>query len=223
MLKQSSEKIYINSGNEDVIKLIIIPNCRILDVGCGSGALAQILSGMGHQIDGITISNEEYNLASEFLNKVYLYNLETGLPENILHSQYDYVICSHVLEHIVYPDKLLKDIYRVLKPGGFLIVALPNIMHYKSRLQLMAGNFNYEDAGIWDYTHVKWYTFLSAQKLLTDSGFLIESATVTGELPLNSLFSKIFPPSIRLKIFAVLKKISKGLFGYQILITAKKP
>ena len=223
MLEKSADKIYTNSGNDDVLGLIKKQCGRILDVGCGGGSLGKILTSKGHSVDGITISNEEYNVASEFLNKVYLYNLETGLPENILHSQYDYVICSHVLEHIVYPDKLLKDIYHVLKPGGSLVVALPNIMHYKSRLQLMAGNFNYEEAGIWDYTHVKWYTVSSAQKLLTNSGFLIESATVTGELPLNSLFSKILPPSIRLKIFAVLKKISKGLFGYQILISAKKP
>ena len=223
MLEKSANKIYTNSGNDDVLRLIKKPSSRILDVGCGGGSLGKILTENGHLVDGITISKEEYNLASEFLNNVYLYNLETGLPENLLDSQYDYVICSHVLEHIVYPEKLLKDIYCVLKPGGYLVVALPNVMHYNSRLKLMAGNFNYKDAGIWDYTHVKWYTFSSAQKLLTDSGFLIELATVTGELPLNSFFFKIFPPSTRIKIFAVLRKISKGLFGYQILITAKKP
>ena len=140
-------------------------------MGCGCGSLGKILNASGHSVDGITSLNEEYNLGSKFPNKVYLFNLELGLPEHILHSQYDYVICSHVHEHIVYPDKLLRDIYYVLKPGGFLVVALPNIMHYKSRVKLIIGNFVYEDAGIWDNTHVKWYTFNSAKKLLTDYGF----------------------------------------------------
>ena len=222
MQQESSEKIYINTGNEDVIKLVTGRNLTILDVGCGSGVLAKKLSSMGHQIDGITISQNEYDVAKHFLVKTYIHNLENGLPAEMIYSQYDYVICSHVLEHIVYPDKLLKDIYRVLKPGGFLIVALPNIMHYKSRLKLMIGDFVYEDAGIWDNTHVKWYTFNSAKKLLNDYGFFIELATVTGELPLNSLFSKILAPSIRIKFFALLIKISKGLFGYQILLAATK-
>jgi ubiquinone/menaquinone biosynthesis C-methylase UbiE len=220
--KESSEKIYINSGNEDVLKLVTRPNCKILDAGCGSGSLAQILSDMGHQVNGITISAKEYEAAGKFLQTVYLHNLETGLPENVLHSQYDYVICSHVLEHIVYPDKLLKDIYRVLKPGGFLVVALPNIMHYKSRLQLLAGKFSYQEAGIWDYTHVKWYTFDSAQKLLVDHGFQIELANVTGELPFNSLFSKIFSSNLRKAVFSFLISISKGFFGYQLLFKVKK-
>ena len=223
MLKESADKIYINSGNADVLKLVTSSYCSILDVGCGSGALAKVLSANRHKVDGITISNQESAVAKEYVNDIYLHNLETGLPESILHSQYDYVICSHVLEHIVYPDRLLKDIFTVLKTGGFLIIALPNIMHYKSRMKLLAGKFEYEDAGIWDNTHVKWYTFNSTKKLLTEYGFLIEVATVTGELPFNSLFSKILPPIMHKLIFNLLIKISKGFFGYQLLFKVKKP
>jgi hypothetical protein len=95
-------------------------------------------------------------------------------------------------------------------------------MHYKSRLRLLSGKFEYEDAGIWDNTHVKWYTFDSAKKLLTDYGFLIEVATVTGELPFNSLFSKILPLPRRKGIFTYLIKMSKGFFGYQLLLKANK-
>ena len=213
MLKQSVDKIYINSGNDDVLSLVTNYCCNILDAGCGSGALAKNLSASGHKVDGITISEQEYAEAKKFVNNIYLHNLETGLPENIQQLQYDYVICSHVLEHIVCPEKLLNDIFTVLKPGGFLIIALPNIMHYKSRLKLLVGEFEYEDAGIWDNTHVKWYTFNTATKLLIEFGFLIELATVTGELPFNSLFSKMLPLPIRKVIFSLLIKISKGFFA----------
>lgn len=184
--------------------------------------MAKILSATGHRVDGVTISAEEYAIAKDYVNNIYLYDLEKGLPENIQHLQYDYVICSHVLEHIVSPEKLLKDIYRTLKPGGLLVVALPNIMHYKSRLKLIAGEFNYEDAGIWDNTHVKWYTFDTVKKLLTEYGFSIKLATVTGDLPLNSLFSRILPIALKRKLYKFFIRISKGLFGYQILLTAKK-
>lgn len=219
-MEQSKDKVYQNSGNADVLRHITLPEATILDVGCGGGSLAKILRGIGHTIDGITISEEERASARPFCREVFIYNLENGLPENVLYNEYDYIVCSHVLEHIVYPGKLLRDARKILKPGGRLIVALPNLMHYKSRMKLLTGDFNYQQAGIWDYTHVKWYTFSSAQKLLAHANFKIETAEVTGELPLNSLFSKILPAAARKKIYAALAGISKGFFGYQLLFTA---
>lgn len=222
MLKQSNDKVYLNSGNEDVLKLIGKPGSFILDAGCGGGVLAKILSSIGHTVDGITISMEELEMAKPFVRNVYLHNLETGLPMELAPNQYDFVVCSHVLEHIVYPEQLLSDIEKVLKPGGHLIVALPNIMHYKSRIKLMVGNFDYQDAGIWDNTHVKWYTFKTAQELLVENGFYIQMAGVTGELPLNSIWSKILSAKQRKILFSLLCSISKGFFGYQLLLKASK-
>lgn len=222
MLKESAEKVYINDGNKNVGKLVTRSESRILDVGCGSGVLGKILSEKGHIVDGITISPDEYEIAKVYLHKTFIHNLETGLPPAIETQTYDYVICSHVLEHIVYPAKLLQDILKVLKHGGILIVALPNIMHYKSRMKLAIGKFDYDDAGLWDYTHVKWYTFETAKRLFLENGFSIELAMVTGELPFNSFFSKILSPGISSKIFKLLTKVSRGFFGYQLLYAARK-
>lgn len=221
MLEQSSNKIYTNEGNVDVLNKVQRKGSVILDVGCGGGSLAARLKQLGHVVDGITLSEAEKQAASYHCRGVYIHDLETGLPPEAFHEKYDYVVCSHVLEHIVYPKPLLEQIRKVLKPDGELIVALPNLMHYKSRFKLLAGNFNYEDAGIWDYTHVKWYTFESARKLMEHHGFEITFAGVTGELPLNSLWSKILPKQARKGLYKMLTAISKGLFGYQILITAK--
>jgi 2-polyprenyl-3-methyl-5-hydroxy-6-metoxy-1,4-benzoquinol methylase len=58
-LKESVDKIYVNTGNDDVLKLINSDWNMILDVGCGAGILAKILSENGHTVDGITISPEE--------------------------------------------------------------------------------------------------------------------------------------------------------------------
>ena len=222
MLKASADKTYINLGNPDILKLITRHHSIILDVGCGAGGLAGILLSNGHIVDGITISSIEYKTAQKFIRNIFIHDLETGLPEDILELKYDYVVCSHVLEHIVYPDKLLKDIYKILKPQGCLLIALPNIMLYKSRLKLISGKFEYEIAGIWDNTHVKWYTFESAKRLLLDHNYFIEMATVTGEIPFNGLFSKIFPPFLRKSIFNFIIKISKGFFGYQLLFKVRK-
>lgn len=218
---ESKEKVYGNLGNDDVINLVPKNIKYILDIGCGNGSTAKHLIAKNYIVDGITLSENEKSEAEKIMRHVYIYNLENGLPfkESNL---YDVIICSHVLEHICYPKKLMTDIYSVLKPGGTLIVALPNIMHYSARWKLIKGNFNYEDAGIWDYTHFRWYTFETAKQFLQQYNFTIEVATVTGTLPFNRLFKRILPLKISFLFFSILIKISKGLFGYQLLFKALK-
>jgi hypothetical protein len=126
-----------------------------------------------------------------------------------------------VLEHICYPAALFQDVKRILCSDSMLIVGLPNIMHYKSRIQLMLGNFEYQEVGIWDFTHFRWYTVASAQKLLKDNGFSIIMCDVTGEMPFSSLFKHFLSRNLRNKIFKLLRRISKGFFGYQIVIVGK--
>ncbi len=219
--KESKEKVYSDSGNMNVISLVPPGAKYVLDVGCGDGFNARLLSERNCIVDGITISEKEKEGAEKTMRQVYVYNAENGLPftESDL---YDVVICSHVLEHICYPQQLMNDIHRVLKPGGVLIVALPNLLQYRSRWSLLMGNFNYEETGIWDYTHVKWYTFNTAKQLLMQHHFTIDIATVTGELPLNSIFKKILPAGFRKMIYSLLIKISKGFFGFQLLYRAVK-
>lgn len=219
-MKTIAEKIYINEGNTDVLRRIPVAAQFILDVGCGNGANASILAAQGKRVDGITLSPEELNSASPYLNHGFIHNLENGLPGGVLQNQYDAVLCSHVLEHIGDPAKLLRDILSALKPNGTLVVALPNIMHYKSRLQLARGNFPYQEAGIWDNTHYKWYTFKSGAEMLRRAGFLVKSAEVTGDLPFNRLWKRIFPAGLRSFVYRALTKTSRGLWGYQLLYTA---
>ncbi|RZA00830.1 MAG: methyltransferase domain-containing protein [Sphingobacteriaceae bacterium] len=173
MLENISYKSYRNAGNEDVLEFIT-GNGKVLDIGCGGGDNARVLKERGFEVDGITISERELKEANPFLRAGYLYNLENGLPETVLQKKYDYIICSHVLEHVCYPEKLLKDILSCLALDGRLIVALPNLFHYKSRWELVKGNFNYQSAGIWDNTHVKWYSYKTGARLLEEHGFKIE-------------------------------------------------
>lgn len=220
-MESTIHKNYRNSGNWDVLKFIQ-NNSIVLDVGCGGGDNAKILKERNCDVDGITISETELMDASTWLRHGYLHDLEKGLPVAVKNNLYDYVICSHVLEHICYPNKLLADIKECLNENGSLIVALPNIMHYKSRWKLVKGQFNYQPAGVWDNTHFKWYTFSTGASLLTDNGFVVKEKTVTGQLPGASFFSKLLPVKLADALYDCLKKLSPGLLGYQLLYLAEK-
>lgn len=216
----SDNKIYNNTGNAEVLKLVGNTGRVVLDIGCGAGDNANALKRMGKEVDGVSISTTEISIAEKYLRNAYVYNLENGLPPNIPDNTYDVVICSHVLEHIGFPQSLMKDLKRVLKPSGILIVALPNVFYYRFRLQLLLGEFKTADSGIWDYTHLRWYSFRSAGKLLMDHNFEIVVATVSGEMPFSRLLRHVLPKGWRETIYKLLTKISKGLFGFQLVYKA---
>lgn len=218
--QQIDVKVYGNNGNVNVLRQIPRHAQTVLDIGCGRGDNAQHLKTRGMAVDGISISEQEIVLATPHLRKGYLFNVEKGLPEEVKLKKYDIVICSHVIEHVQYPEQLLEDIGAIMTPQSIFIMALPNIMHYKSRWELIKGNFNYQTSGIWDNTHVKWYTYNSGIQLLSENGFEVLKADVTGTIPFLSLFRRL-PGKVQKGIFNALKHISRGFFGYELLYVSK--
>jgi 2-polyprenyl-3-methyl-5-hydroxy-6-metoxy-1,4-benzoquinol methylase len=221
LLHTIDTKVYGNYGNENVLKQIPTTISSVLDIGCGRGDNAAHLKKRGAVVDGITISEQELEHAKIFLRTGILHNAEKGLPDALKENKYDVVICSHVIEHLQYPQPLLKDIQKVMTSDSIFIVALPNIMHYRSRWELVKGNFKYQESGIWDNTHWKWYTFQSGIELLSANGFQVVKADVTGDVPLLSIFKRLLPGGLRARLFNFLKGMSKGFFGYELLYVCK--
>ncbi len=213
------DKSYQNLGNPRVLSMVPSSARIVLDVGCGAGDNASILYKNGLTIDGITLSSAEADHAKPYCRQLFVHNLEQGLPE-ISNDLYDIVLCSHVLEHICFPTRLLNDLHRVLKPEGTLIIALPNIMWWKTRLRIALGHFDYQESGIMDNTHFRWYTFRSAQRLLKDHRFSVQSANAYGAFPLGPL-RRILPGSVSRSLDRGLSKLLPGLIGYEMIFTAK--
>ena len=216
--RDCANRTYQNSGNLVLLELIGWKQAgRALDCGCGAGDNARILSLHGWEVDGITISSDEQAKASRICKRVCIADLESGLP-GIICGGYDLVIFSHVLEHLRNPSRVLKDVHRVLVPGGIVAVALPNVLNWRHRLRFLFGRFEYEEGGIMDSTHVRFYTFASARRLLETNGFEISKATAEGIFPLAR---KIKLPS---RIVRLLDRFVStrwpGLFGWQLLYVA---
>jgi 2-polyprenyl-3-methyl-5-hydroxy-6-metoxy-1,4-benzoquinol methylase len=217
-----STELYDNSGNQQVLSAIPQNAQNILDLGCGAANVGKSSNKNSVIWDGVTISESEASIAKKYYQEVYVHNLESGLPAETLNRPYDTCVASHVIEHIVWPSRLLKDIHNVLsKSNGTLIVALPNALHHEVRMKLLRGKFVYKESGIMDINHVRWYTYKSAQQLLTDNGFRITKSWVEGTFPISKKTRKHIPIGILKKLDNFACKTYPGLFGFQMIFVAK--
>jgi 2-polyprenyl-3-methyl-5-hydroxy-6-metoxy-1,4-benzoquinol methylase len=213
-----SHKTYQHSGNSEVIRWVTATDQRILDLGCGAGDNARLLATEHRTIDGVTMSLNEADLAKKWMRKVVVYNLEAGLPAE-LSGPYDLAVASHVLEHICFPEILLRHVHAALSPEGRFVVALPNLLVLSNRLRLLFGRFDYESGGIMDDTHFRWYTFESARRLLEASGFAIIEAYGDGHLPMKPL-RRFLPKGFISAIDKLVCRFFPGLFGSQLIFVA---
>jgi methionine biosynthesis protein MetW len=108
---------------------------KILDLGCGEGFLGSLCKNT-HRWTGIEFDSGSVKRAKKKGLQVKQYDLNKGkIP--FKSEQFDIVVASDVLEHIIYSQKILQEIKRVLKDGGLAIISLPNDFHIKSRLRFL--------------------------------------------------------------------------------------
>ena len=219
MSNRKSKIFYKNAGNPEVLKAVPDDSKYILDIGCGAGDNARVLIEKGKIVDCITISEKEASHVKTFCRNVYVYDLENGLPD--INQRYDVFLCSHIIEHIAYPQKLLEDILKLMDDRSVLIIALPNFLDYKSRMKIFFGNFDYEDSGNFDYTHLRFYTYKTGRELLENNNFIIINSWVQSFLPFNRLL-KYLPALLKDFILQCLLFVSRGLFGSQLIYIATK-
>lgn len=169
---------YYQYSRPELIALIeAVPetSLRILDVGCGGGALMGRIKGLypKAEVYGIELVPEVAEIAS-LMGTVLCGDIEH--MEILWDEEYfDYIIFGDILEHLVDPQNVLKRIKRYLKPGGHIIVSMPNLKHFSVLLPLLKWDvFPYGDSGILDRTHVKLYTGTEIRKLITRSGYVVE-------------------------------------------------
>jgi 2-polyprenyl-3-methyl-5-hydroxy-6-metoxy-1,4-benzoquinol methylase len=139
---------------------------RVLDVGCGGGDNARRLRAHpGIEVVGLTHSAEEADIAAPHMDAVHVIDLERGLTDLAMAkwgAPFDLLLFSHVLEHLVDPVMVLRRCLTQLIPGGHVLIAVPNVLEWRTRMQFMRGRFVYADHGIMDRTHMRFFTYETA-------------------------------------------------------------
>lgn len=157
---------------------------RVLDVGCGQAGLAAEIRKLGHAVWGIEASSIAVVKAASRVDRcIHADLLDLKAIENVLSEErFDVIVFSDVLEHLYDPLGALRFYQRFLRPGGRLLISVPNALNWQSRLSFLFGRFEYQDTGVMDRTHIRFFTFRSAKRLLAAAGCSIERTDFTPHL-----------------------------------------
>lgn len=157
--------------------LCFVPvNCRrLLDVGCGAGAFGLFLK-QQRQIEvwGVEPFPAAAAKAAEKIDHVVLGQFEPGM--NLPKSFFDCIVFNDVLEHMVEPELALRSAKDLLSPGGTIVASIPNVRHLPVLWQLAVhGRWDYQDCGVLDKTHLRFFTKSSMLKMFHTEGYGVKS------------------------------------------------
>ena len=187
----------------------------VLEIGCGVGnTLAWIKSIRNCTwVGGVEISPDIAQQARQIVDEVYVENIEhMDLP--ITKDSLDLILCLDVLEHLIDPWTTVLYLQDLLKPGGALIVSIPNVRNFAVLFPLLfRQKWEYTKAGFLDRTHLRFFVKESALQLISSSGLIVDMVTATGLG--RSRKSKM--------INSMIPSVIKSLFEKQYLIRGVKP
>ena len=171
---------YFRFVRRDIEPLLPAKATRILEVGCGAGrTLAWLKSKWPNAattgVDGCEDIRDE--LAGR-VDTALIHDLDTPLPDL---GGFDLILALDVLEHLRHPDQALRNLAAKLDPDGVIIVSVPNVANYEVLLPLLLKRrFRYDDAGILDRTHLRFFTEESALGLMRGAGLKVTDGVATG-------------------------------------------
>lgn len=178
---------YYGHERPEVVALVPEGVRYVVDVGCGAGGIGRALKRdrAGVEVRGIEIVEAQAERAKTVLDDVHLGSAEADIPERW--PRPDCVIFADVLEHLVDPWAVLKRWREALAPGGSIVVSIPNVGHREVLGGVLRGRWDYQDAGILDRTHLRFFTRATAIELLESAGFRVVRLERVLDLPGRTL------------------------------------
>lgn len=169
---------------------------RVLDLGCATGTTGEALKQrqpatvVGVELDPVYAAE-----ARERLDEVILGDVETVEAE----GTFDALIAADVLEHLKDPWTALARHAALLQPGGTAVVSLPNVGHWSTYANLARGTWPRKPEGIFDATHLRWFTLRDARALLLQAGLEPTAIVRRGwVLSRGSRLDALAPPLLRI-------------------------
>ena len=169
----------------------------VLEAGCACGGNLMYLEQVspGAELYGIELDSNTAKIASCF-GQIFNLDLERfSKPEWT--KKFDAIIMGDILEHLVDPWKTVRNMYEITKSGGRIIISVPNIMHVSIFYGLLQGSWTYEDQGILDRTHLRFFTKREAVQLLEQAGYKVISVEYS-DFGMSESMRQVYPKLLEL-------------------------
>ncbi len=132
---------------------------HVLEIGCSEGYFGAALKDDGHTVWGIETNAIAAASAEGVLDLVFRDSIEAFLlDEEHLERRFDAIIFGDVLEHLLDPARILREVAARLTATGMIITSVPNVAHERVRMMLLEGRWEYAPTGIMDNTHLHFFT-----------------------------------------------------------------
>lgn len=154
-------------------------NLDVLDVGCGFATTSQHIAARGNRVTGIESSAEAVTVARARVSEVIQADLQQldEVKRSLGNRRFDVIIFADVLEHLAWPIGVLRGYLDLLHDGGSVIVSLPNVGLWSVRLNLLLGRFRYDETGVLDRTHLRFFTRRTAREMIEQAGLKVVRRT----------------------------------------------
>lgn len=157
---------------------------RVFDLGCGNGALARHLQGLGFDVTGVDPSQTGIEIGNRENPSI---RLEVGSAYEDLalrYGQFPAVVSLEVVEHVYFPRKYARCVHDLLEPGGRAIISTPYHSYFKNLALALSGKFDTHFTALWDHGHIKFWSVKTLSSLFAEQGLTVEKVIRAGRIPL---------------------------------------
>lgn len=220
---EASADVYARFGNASlagVVRRMLPPGGSVLDIGCAGGGLLEACADLADRRVGFELSPTAAERARAHADEVVVGDL-LGLEHE---ETFDVVVAADVIEHLPDPDAGLQRLQRWLRPDGAVVISVPNIAHWTARLRLLGGRWQYEDSGIFDAGHLRFFTRSTLLDAVRASGLEVEAVVpvlpaLRNFLPRGRIGRRL---AERLEpVWSWLSRRRPTLFAYQWIVVAR--
>ena len=159
---------------EDLLERIAIDAKSVLEFGCGEGALGEALKRRQKcRVVGIEIDRNAAAKARKRLDDVYCGDAREIIE--LIEEQFDWIVGGDIIEHLDEPWTFLAELRRIARPGGKLLLSLPNVANASIVADLLQGRFDYVYMGLTCVGHLRFFTRRTVEDMLTIAGWELDS------------------------------------------------
>ena len=168
---------YFANQRHEMLEFLPSTAKKILDVGCGEANFASLVAKHTQgEVWGIELDIQSSEIAQKKLHKVFCGTAEDHL-KNLPDHYFDAIYFNDVLEHLIDPYSLLKNILPKLSTQGVVIASIPHVRYFRVLTQLIfKREWKYEDTGVLDKTHLRFFTKKSMIRMFQENGYLVQKS-----------------------------------------------